>query len=230
MSRGGRTCTVHGALTGKVPHGTQNVCHCGENDYSGGVFCRSSLRVKKLQVTVTGPISGKASYCRPMSFLLFKENSLKSTLSIHRLCLFAILSLSILLMSGCASKNLGTGVELNNDGTMLDTRTGAMWQQVRSDKQFTSSAEAEAYAAGLELAGFSDWRLPTSQEIWDLYFANDYAMDGELVKLVKLEGSYWAKDGDRILAGYLEDGDDPGINRYFYDSDKGYVRAVRSTR
>ncbi len=143
---------------------------------------------------------------------------------------FALIVLTM-LVSGCATKNNGrAGIQLNEDGTMVDIRTSMMWQTVRSEKKFTSAAEAESYVAGLELAGFTDWRLPTSQEIWDLFFANDYTMKGQLTDQIELEGSYWTKDGDKVQAGYLEDGDDPGINRYFYDSDKGFVRAVRSLK
>ena len=135
-----------------------------------------------------------------------------------------------LLLAGCAGQQKVDRVQLANDGTMLDSKTGLMWQVVRSEQSFTSGAEAQSYASQLKLAGHDDWRLPSSQELWDLYFANDYSMSGQLAKEVNLDQSYWTKDGDRILAGYLEDGDDPGINRIFFDTDKGFVRAVRSTR
>jgi len=142
---------------------------------------------------------------------------------------FVILALIVLLV-GCAGQNKVDRVQLRDDGTMLDTKTGLMWQVVRSEQAFTSAAEAQSYASQLQLAGNDDWRLPTSQELWDLYFANDYAMSGRLAKEVKMDRSYWTRDGDKILAGYLEDGDDPGINRVFFDTDKGFVRAVRSVK
>jgi hypothetical protein len=145
--------------------------------------------------------------------------------------LYFVLLAFLFVMSGCATQGNGrAGIRINEDGTMVDTRTSMMWQKVRSEHKFSSPAEAEAYAAGLDLAGYTDWRLPTSQELWDLFYANDYTMKGELADQIELEGSYWTKDGDRVLAGYLEDGDDPGINRYFFDSKKGYVRAVRSLK
>ncbi len=53
-------------------------------------------------------------------------------------------------------------------------------------------------------------------------------MAGKLAKELEMDGSYWTKDEERIQAGYLEDNDDPGINRYSLDSEKGFVRAVRS--
>ena len=155
---------------------------------------------------------------------------LKSAARKNRVCRHLVILGFLLLIAGCAGQHNGTRVQLNNDGTMVDSKTGLMWQVVRSEQLFSSGAEADAYASQLKLAGFDDWRLPTSQEFWDLYFANDYAMAGKLAKQVKMDRSYWTKDGNKILAGYLEDGDDPGINRYFLNTDKGYVRAVRSSR
>ena len=142
--------------------------------------------------------------------------------------LFVILSLYF--VGGCAGHGGVDRVVLNSDGTMVDGTRNLMWQQGRSDTQFTSPAEAEAYVQGLDLAGFTDWRLPSSQELWELYFANDYPMAGRLAKEIEMDGSYWTEDGGKIRAGYLEDGDDPGINRYFLDSPKGFVRAVRSLK
>jgi len=149
---------------------------------------------------------------------------------VKNIFIFSVVLVGILLLAGCAGQNSVARVQLSNDGTMLDGKTGLMWQVIRSEQLFTSGAEAQAYASQLKLAGYDDWRLPTSQELWELYFANDYSMCGQLAKEVNLERSYWTRDGEKILAGYLEDGDDPGINRIFLDSNKGFVRAVRASR
>jgi len=53
--------------------------------------------------------------------------------------------------------------KVNKDDTITDTKTGLMWQ-----KQFTnplSWAQAVDYAKKLNLAGHSDWRLPTIKEL-----------------------------------------------------------------
>ena len=149
---------------------------------------------------------------------------------VKNIFIVSVMLVAFLLLAGCAGQNSDARVQLSNDGTMLDSKTGLMWQVVRSEQLFSSGAEAQAYASQLRLAGHDDWRLPTSQELWELYFANDYSMSGQLAKKVDLERSYWTRDGDKVLAGYLEDGDDPGINRIFLDSDKGFVRAVRVSR
>ena len=55
----------------------------------------------------------------------------------------------------------------NGDGTVTDSVTGLMWEQVPPEA-FYSWPEAQAYADELELAGHTDWRLPTMKELLSL--------------------------------------------------------------
>lgn len=52
----------------------------------------------------------------------------------------------------------------NGDGTVSDKATGLMWQQV-DDGTGRDWEESLAYAEGLELASYSDWRLPNAKEL-----------------------------------------------------------------
>lgn len=54
----------------------------------------------------------------------------------------------------------------NNDGTVSDAVTGLMWQKDAGDKM--TYAQAVALNGKLELAGYSDWRLPTIKELYSL--------------------------------------------------------------
>jgi len=54
----------------------------------------------------------------------------------------------------------------NGDGTVTDPVTGLMWQQGFSGKMTYS--EAVASADGVEMAGYTDWRLPTIKELYSL--------------------------------------------------------------
>ena len=54
----------------------------------------------------------------------------------------------------------------NGDGTVTDLVTGLMWQQGYSGKM--SQGEAAARASSFELAGYTDWRLPTIKELYSL--------------------------------------------------------------
>ncbi len=48
--------------------------------------------------------------------------------------------------------------------TVSDNKTKLMWQRKAPSLTYCGSA-AEAYCAGLELGGYSDWRLPTKCEL-----------------------------------------------------------------
>ena len=52
----------------------------------------------------------------------------------------------------------------NSDGTISDLNTGLMWQQA-NDGNFYDWENAIATAENLELAGYSDWRLPNPKEL-----------------------------------------------------------------
>ena len=54
----------------------------------------------------------------------------------------------------------------NGDGTVTDLVTGLMWQQGYSGKM--SQSEAAAGASSFELAGYTDWRLPSIKELYSL--------------------------------------------------------------
>ena len=52
----------------------------------------------------------------------------------------------------------------NKDGTVTDNLTGLMWQQTVPTGTYTWS-QAVAYCPTLNLAGHSDWRLPSRIEL-----------------------------------------------------------------
>jgi len=54
----------------------------------------------------------------------------------------------------------------DGDGTVTDLVTGLMWTQGYYGKM--SQSQAAAYAESFELAGYSDWRLPTIKELYSL--------------------------------------------------------------
>jgi hypothetical protein len=64
--------------------------------------------------------------------------------------------------------------------TVRDTRTKLMWQRFTANDDHTWD-EANAYCETLELAGFSDWRLPNVAELGSLvdYTRVDPAIDSK---------------------------------------------------
>jgi len=58
----------------------------------------------------------------------------------------------------------------NGDGTIADVQSGLMWEAKVKGRRI-SWLEAENYAAELDLAGHTDWRLPSPEELEVLYEA-----------------------------------------------------------
>lgn len=56
------------------------------------------------------------------------------------------------------------GYRDNGDGTIMDNNTGLMWQK-NHDNIVRPWQEASDYSRDLDLAGHSDWRLPTRREL-----------------------------------------------------------------
>ena len=55
----------------------------------------------------------------------------------------------------------------NNDGTVSDLNTRLMWQQ-SDDGEERNWQQACDYCADLDLAGYSDWRIPTKFELYSI--------------------------------------------------------------
>ncbi|MEI6746523.1 MAG: DUF1566 domain-containing protein [Methylococcaceae bacterium] len=53
---------------------------------------------------------------------------------------------------------------IHNDGTVTDTKTGLMWRQQEETQRFTWD-KAKQYAKTSNFADYSDWRLPTLDEL-----------------------------------------------------------------
>jgi hypothetical protein len=55
----------------------------------------------------------------------------------------------------------------NGDGTITDNVTGLIWQQVPVDDSKTWQ-EAKDYCTDLELGNYTDWRMPTAKELYNI--------------------------------------------------------------
>ncbi len=128
------------------------------------------------------------------------------------------------------------------DGTVLDNNTWLMWQQ-QDDGVGRLIKNAESYCENLELAGHSDWRLPTKKELLSIfdYGKSTLAIDtaifpnakyGYISSTVALpaDGNNWGVylEPDGWLHDYYEGKDYYGSNTQY--SGSGYVRCVRGRR
>jgi hypothetical protein len=117
----------------------------------------------------------------------------------------------------------------NNDGTVTDVSTGLMWQQTGPSNEMNWE-QALSYCEGLNLGGYSDWRLPAKKVLRSLvdFSRIDPAIDTIYFPDTDVMSIYWSSTTNSNMTDYA-------WGAYFivgYDSssDKshyGFVRAVR---
>lgn len=110
-----------------------------------------------------------------------------------------------------------------SEDAFRDVRNNQMWQ-IHKSKKLRSVDAVQNYLAELNRGKYHDWRLPTKQELYDLFSYFDLKLHGDV--RIQLEGNYWL-DNDGIVAGAWEIGDQCGPSRSFYSKKSGYVRAIR---
>lgn len=128
----------------------------------------------------------------------------------------------ILLSQGCSSKTNFQNIE---KGICHDTRSGLMWQNEKS-QTIKTIEEAQRYVKNLNIGGYTDWRLPTVYELYDLNYIFDIHQNGECV--LDRKGRYWSDEKDSEgKAGSWEIADQCDPARRYVSGTDGYVRAVR---
>ncbi|PLX48178.1 MAG: hypothetical protein C0613_11730 [Desulfobulbaceae bacterium] len=146
-------------------------------------------------------------------------------MSMHRLFLCFI----VLLMPSMALAGQNDRLSMAADGIVVDNKTHLMWQLDKSRRSFSDRSRAEAYAAELRLGGYTNWRLPTLAERWDLLQVFMYKNNGSIV-FPKSASRYWTAETDKGTLPIKLDISCMcrGDQEIEYKS-KGYVRAVRET-
>lgn len=125
----------------------------------------------------------------------------------------------------------GSATRINNgDGTVTDRESGLMWQQDTYRHGFDWSG-ALKHCSYLTLAGYTDWRLPSREELRSIvdYGRYDPALDPmyfpNALSCWYWSGSIVARDTNMVWDLNFNDGsDDPPC----WDCGGGYVRAVRT--
>lgn len=106
-----------------------------------------------------------------------------------------------------------------------NSRTAQMWTRIKS-KKFNDIGDVHKYLLQLNEGDFNDWRLPTKQELYDLFTIFDLKNNGAVK--ISIEGKYWLMDeGGAMTVGVWEIGDGCGPERNFSAGEKGYVMAIR---
>jgi hypothetical protein len=114
----------------------------------------------------------------------------------------------------------------NKDGTITDNKTGLLWQKSGSDREMNWE-DAHVYASMCEDGGYSDWRLPTIEELFSIVDFTRY--DPAIDQIFDCSSNfYWSGSTYANLPGHawvvlFYDGDVYADAK----SDDGYVRCVR---
>lgn len=94
------------------------------------------------------------------------------------------------------------------NGTVLDTRTNLMWA-AKDNGEFTNWYGGKSYCENYSGGGYTDWRMPTTDELVTLYdvdkksVATDH-FNVHLTKLISLSGrTIWASETDGNYAAYV---------------------------
>jgi hypothetical protein len=90
--------------------------------------------------------------------------------------LLGCLLLFVLILHGCAAGGVSLIKEIANDGrftayndgTVIDTRTGLLWA-ARDNGSNINWASAKSYCENYRGGGYTDWRMPTQDELVRLY-------------------------------------------------------------
>ena len=90
----------------------------------------------------------------------------------------------------------------NGDGTATDNNTGLIWQ--KTDGGEMTYDKAVNYADTLTLGGYTDWRLPTGQELFSLHLfdANNPALNTTIFTKTLAE-YWWSSEKQADNASYI---------------------------
>lgn len=133
-------------------------------------------------------------------------------------------ALTFMIFAPSAHGTAGSLVQIS-ENLFQEKKHGKTWQVNRS-KRIKNTDDAAAYLSKLNQGKYNNWRLPTKQELQELFDIFDHKDNGSV--MIRLEGSYWLAEYDGVpYVGSLEIGDQCGPSRTFYIGKAGYVRAVR---
>lgn len=149
-------------------------------------------------------------------------------MNLLKLCL--VTAAIALFVQGCAATSSGDKppsrarlADLGNG--ICQENSGRMWQVVRT-KVFASGQEAQNYVQNLKLGNYSDWRLPSQEELYELCYLIELRLAGDCP--IRLKGSHWLANDGNIEAGEWEAYPLCGGPGFSYAKSKtGRVMAVR---
>jgi hypothetical protein len=140
---------------------------------------------------------------------------------------FSNLTLVLLLLTSVFTPYVSTAGEQVltqiSEKIFQNSKNDQMWQMGKS-KRLKTASSVEEYLKQLNQGEYKDWRLPTKQELFELFSYFDLKQHGSVK--ISLEGAYWIEN-DGIQVGAWEIGDQCGPSRTFYTKKAGSIKAIR---
>ncbi|RKX37240.1 MAG: hypothetical protein DRP64_17505 [Verrucomicrobia bacterium] len=94
----------------------------------------------------------------------------------------------------------------HGDRAFTDSATGLTWYRPSGNKAL-NWGEAKAFCDNLDAAGYTDWRLPTINELWSLYSGRNWPSQSRVPDFRLWGGIFWSATpyaGDSIKAWRLD--------------------------
>ena len=116
-----------------------------------------------------------------------------------------------------------------NNETVLDTKTNLMWAAKDNGNEI-NWADAKSYCENYRGGGYTDWRMPTQDELAGLYdagktYKSDCGYDVHLTELIRLTCTGpWTSETRGSLAATF--GFNIGARDWFPQSNDRYYRAL----
>lgn len=121
----------------------------------------------------------------------------------------------------------------NGDGTITYTTTGLMWSKATLRDDEVTQQQAAEICSELDLAGHTDWRLPTVEELFALAdrARQDPAIDTDAFPDTRSDW-YWTSTETAWSSAraWIVDFYNGGAGSSRRDYDFGFVRAVREVQ
>lgn len=96
-------------------------------------------------------------------------------------------------------------LKMIGEGIFQEEKSGKVWQ-LKQSKRFKTEEEVNNHLLQLNSGEYDDWRLPTKQELYELFVVFDFKKNGDVA--VPKEGSYWyADEYGEMEVGAWEEGD-----------------------
>jgi len=115
----------------------------------------------------------------------------------------------------------------STDNTIIDTKTGLMWQKNDTGQKFTWEQAINA-SETLVQGGYNDWRMPSREELRSIVNYNAYAPSRYSAFIDMLSDNYWSSTVNPYNNGYIWCITFyNGYDNYQHLSSFYYMRAVR---